>query len=140
MNKAAVSKALNKNLSLNQQSKVVVVGLGKTGFSVAKFLHKQGIKLAVTDSRAKPPLKDALLQEYPDTPVFTGGFDSAAFEVATHVLVSPGVSLHEPPIQKAIIDGAKLLSDIDLFASATDKPVIAITGSNGKSISIGAYT
>jgi len=133
MNKTDVSEALNKQLSLNQQSKVVVVGLGKTGFSVAKFLHKQGIKFAVIDSREKPPLKDALLQEYPDTPVFTGGFDSAAFEVATHVLVSPGVSLQEQSIQKAIIDGAKLLSDIDLFSSSTDKPVIAITGSNGKS-------
>jgi len=133
MNKAAISEALNQQLSLNKQSKVVIVGLGKTGFSVAKFLHKQGIQFAVVDSRDKPPLNDALLNEYPDTPVFTGGFDSAALEVATHVIVSPGVSLLEQSIQKTIGDGAKLLSDIDLFASATDKPVIAITGSNGKS-------
>ena len=133
MKKVAVSEALNKHLSLNQQAKVVVVGLGNTGFSVAKFLHKQGIKFAVIDSRDKPPLKDDLLKAYPDTPVFTGGFDSAAFEVATHVIVSPGVSLQEPSIQKAIIAGAKLVSDIDLFSCATDKSVIAITGSNGKS-------
>lgn len=133
MNTAAVSEALNKQLSLKQQSKVVIVGLGKTGFSVAKFLHKLDIKFAVIDSRDKPPLNDALLQEYPDTPVFTGGFDAAAFEVATHVIVSPGVSLQEQSIQKAIVGGAKLLSDIDLFSSAIDKPVIAITGSNGKS-------
>ena len=133
MNKSAISEALNQQLSLNKQSKVVIVGLGKTGFSVAKFLHKQGIQFAVVDSRDKPPLNDALLNEYPDTPVFTGGFDSAALEVATHVIVSPGVSLLEQSIQKTIGDGAKLLSDIDLFASATDKPVIAITGSNGKS-------
>ena len=72
-----------------------------------------------------------ILQEYPDTPVFSGGFDSAAFDVATHLLVSPGVSLREQSIQKAIVDGAKLISDIDLFSCATDKPVIAITGSNG---------
>jgi len=133
MNKAAISESLNNQLSLNQQSKLVIVGLGLTGFSVARFLHKHDIKFAVVDSRDKPPLKDALLQENPDTPVFTGGFDSAAFEVATHVLVSPGVSLQESSIQKAIIDGAKLVSDIDIFSSATDKPVIAITGSNGKS-------
>ena len=133
MKKSVISEALNQQLSLNKQSKVVIVGLGKTGFSVAKFLHKQGIQFAVVDSRDKPPLNDALLNEYPDTPVFTGGFDSAALEVATHVIVSPGVSLLEQSIQKTIGDGAKLLSDIDLFASATDKPVIAITGSNGKS-------
>jgi UDP-N-acetylmuramoylalanine--D-glutamate ligase len=133
MNKSAISEALNQQLSLNRQSKVVIVGLGKTGFSVAKFLHKQGIQFAVVDSRDKPPLNDALLHEYPDTPVFTGGFDVTAFEVATHVIVSPGVSLQEQSIHKAIVNGTKLLSDIDLFASATDKPVIAITGSNGKS-------
>jgi UDP-N-acetylmuramoylalanine--D-glutamate ligase len=133
MNKSAISEALNQQLSLNRQSKVVIVGLGKTGFSVAKFLHKQGIQFAVVDSRDKPPLNDALLHEYPDTPVFTGGFDVTAFEVATHVIVSPGVSLQEQSIHKAIVDGTQVLSDMDLFASATDKPVIAITGSNGKS-------
>ncbi|MCK5477410.1 MAG: UDP-N-acetylmuramoyl-L-alanine--D-glutamate ligase [Methylococcales bacterium] len=133
MDKEAVSESLNNHLSLNSQSKVVVVGLGETGFSVAKFLQQHEIKYAVIDSRDKPPLKDALLKEYPDTPVFTGGFDSAAFEVATHVVVSPGVSLQEYSIRNAIIAGAKLISDIDLFACATNQPVIAVTGSNGKS-------
>lgn len=133
MSKGAILESLNKQLSLNQDSKVVIVGLGETGFSVAKFLHQQGISFAVVDSRDKPPLNDALLHDYPDTPVFTGGFDKAAFEVATHLIVSPGVSLQEPSIQKAILSGTKLLSDIDLFACSTTKPVIAITGSNGKS-------
>jgi len=133
MNREIITEILSKQLSLNENSKVLVVGLGETGFSVAKFLHQQGIPFAVVDSRDKPPLNDAMLQDYPDTPVFTGGFDRAAFEVATHLIVSPGVSLQEDSLQKAILLGAKLLSDIDLFACATDKPVIAITGSNGKS-------
>ncbi|MCK5188878.1 MAG: UDP-N-acetylmuramoyl-L-alanine--D-glutamate ligase, partial [Methylococcales bacterium] len=106
MDKEAVSESLNNHLSLNSQSKVVVVGLGETGFSVAKFLQQHEIKYAVIDSRDKPPLKDALLKEYPDTPVFTGGFDSAAFDVATHVVVSPGVSLQEYSIRNAMIAGA----------------------------------
>lgn len=131
-NREAISESLQQ-LSLDKASKVLVVGLGKTGFSVAKFLHQQSIAFAVIDSRDKPPLKDALLQDYPDTPVFTGGFDEAAFNVATHLIVSPGVSLQEQSIKKAIFSGAKLLSDIDLFACAADKPVVAITGSNGKS-------
>ena len=133
MNREIITEILSKQLSLNENSKVLVVGLGETGFSVAKFLHQQGIPFAVVDSRDKPPLNDAMLQDYPDTPIFTGGFDRAAFEVATHLIVSPGVSLQEDSLQKAILLGAKLLSDIDLFACATDKPVIAITGSNGKS-------
>ena len=133
MNREIITETLRKQLSLNENSKVLVVGLGETGFSVAKFLHQQGIPFAVVDSRDKPPLNDAMLQDYPDTPIFTGGFDKTAFEVATHLIVSPGVSLQEDSIRKAILLGTKLLSDIDLFACATDKPVIAITGSNGKS-------
>ncbi len=133
MNKEAVLTSLKQQLSLNQDSRVLVVGLGKTGFSVARFLQKHDIKYAVVDSRDKPPLSEALLQAYPDTPVFTGGFDKAAFEVASHLIVSPGVSLQEKSIQSAIQANTKIISDIDLFACATDQPIIAITGSNGKS-------
>lgn len=133
MDKEVILKSLDNSLELNQNSKVLVVGLGETGFSVAKFLQNQGLKFAVVDSRDKPPLNDSLLLEYPDTPVFTGGFDKAAFKVATHLIVSPGVSLEEESIKKALFNGAKLVSDIDLFACANDKPVVAITGSNGKS-------
>lgn len=133
MNKDQVSESLNTQLSLNKDSRVLVVGLGKTGFSVATFLNGLCIPFAVIDSRDKPPLNDALLADYPDTPVFTGGFDEAAFNVATHLIVSPGVSLQEKSIQKALGLGAKLVSDIDLFACSTDKLIVAITGSNGKS-------
>ncbi len=133
MDNDVILTALENRLSLNQQAKVLVVGLGETGFSVAKFLHQFEIPFAVIDSRDKPPLNDALLQDYPDTPVFTGGFDAAAFEVATHLIVSPGVSLTERSVQKTLQAGARLISDIDLFACSTDKPIAAITGSNGKS-------
>jgi len=133
MDSDTVSRALDIQLSLNKESKILVVGLGETGFSVAKFLHRLSLPFAVIDSRDKPPLNDALLADYPDTPVFTGGFDKAAFDVATHLIVSPGVSLQEASINRALLKGAKLVSDIDLFACSTDKPIAAITGSNGKS-------
>ncbi len=133
MDNDAITKSLNDRLSLNQNSRVVVVGLGETGFSVAKFLNKLSIPFAVIDSRDKPPLNDALLEAYPDTPVFTGGFDKAAFDVATHLIVSPGVSLKEISIHNALFAGAKLVSDIDLFACSVNEPIVAITGSNGKS-------
>lgn len=133
MNNKEISISLNAQLSLDENSKILVVGLGETGFSVAKFLHQQNLSFAVVDSRNKPPFNDALLQDLPDTPVFTGKFDKAAFEVATHILVSPGISLQEKLIHKAVLSGTKLISDIDLFACSTGKPIIAITGSNGKS-------
>ncbi len=134
MDKAAIILLLKKNFALDLDiSKVLVVGLGNTGISVARYLQNLGINFAITDSRDKPPSIEVFLQEMPDVPVFTGGFDEAAFKVATHLVVSPGVSLNEKSIIRAITNGAKVVSDFDLFACSVDVPIVAITGSNGKS-------
>ncbi len=134
METAELLTRLEQKLGLQQQrAKVLIVGLGTTGLSVARFLKNLDIQFAMVDSRDKPPLIDQLADEMPDVAVFSGGFDSAAFEVATHLLVSPGVSLQQETIAKAIRSGLKVISDIDLFACAVDKPVIGVTGSNGKS-------
>lgn len=115
------------------EARVLIVGLGSTGYSAARFLQQTPIKFAVIDSRSHPPQIDTLREQMPDVPVFSGGFDQSAFDVATHLLISPGVSLNESVIHKAMQAGVTVISDIDLFACATDKPIIAITGSNGKS-------
>ena len=134
MDNAAILNSLKNNFALEPHSaKVLVVGLGNTGISVAHYLQKLGFNFAITDSRDRPPLLEEFFQVMPDTPVFTGGFDEAAFKVATHLVVSPGVSLTEKSIVKAIANGSKIVSDIDLFACSVDAPIIAITGSNGKS-------
>ncbi len=125
---------LQQKLALTQDNaKLLVVGLGSTGLSIARFLKNLGFQFAIVDSRDKPPQVNELAEEMPDVAVFSGGFDQAAFEVATHMVISPGVSLQEQTIQRAMQAGCQLVSDIDLFACATGKPVIAITGSNGKS-------
>jgi len=60
MTNLAILDSLKKNFALDPEcSKVLVVGLGHTGISVAHYLQKQGFKFAITDSRDKPPLKDA---------------------------------------------------------------------------------
>ena len=126
--------SLQQHFALNpQQSKILVVGLGITGISVARFLVAHGFQFAMIDSRNDPPLDKEFFQENPDIAVFTGGFDEAAFKVATHLIVSPGVSLQEKSIAKAIADGAKVVSDIDLLSCSVNVPIIGITGSNGKS-------
>ncbi|MGZ4994347.1 MAG: UDP-N-acetylmuramoyl-L-alanine--D-glutamate ligase [Methylobacter sp.] len=125
---------LKENFALDPETaKVLVVGLGDTGISVAHYLQGLNFNFAIIDSRHKPPMMNELFQQMPDTPVFTGGFDEAAFKVATHLVVSPGVSLNEQAIMKAIANGAKIVSDIDLFACSIDAPIVAISGSNGKS-------
>ncbi|NOX42205.1 MAG: UDP-N-acetylmuramoyl-L-alanine--D-glutamate ligase [Gammaproteobacteria bacterium] len=125
---------LNTSLKRDMaENRVLIVGLGKTGLSCARYLAKKGYSVAVTDSRVKPPELDTLSNEYPDIAVFTGGFDPDAFGVAEQIIISPGVSLDEPIISDAIKQGANVISDIELFSQYVNAPVIAITGSNGKS-------
>lgn len=133
LDKQVILEKFNQELGLNQDSKILIVGLGETGYSAARYLHHLGFQVAVVDSRYDPPLNDELLANYPDIPVFTGGFNQQTFSIATHLLVSPGVSLQQTLIQEALQGGVQLISDIDLFACATEKAIVAITGSNGKS-------
>lgn len=134
MEKNALFAALEDQFALRRQSaKVVIVGLGATGYSVARFLHRLEIDFAVIDSRTKPPLIDRLMTDIPDVPVFTGGFDQAAMNVATHLIVSPGIALNEEALVNAAPVGVRIISDIDLFNCAIHQPLVAITGSNGKS-------
>jgi UDP-N-acetylmuramoylalanine--D-glutamate ligase len=114
-------------------SRVLVVGLGKTGYSIARFLAERRIKFAVADSREKPPCLNELRETLPDAGVFLGGFQAAAFSAATHLIVSPGVPLDVPEIAAAARRGVPVLGDLDLFACVAKAPVVAITGANGKS-------
>ena len=111
----------------------MIVGLGKTGLSCARFLARRGLSIAVTDSRDNPPGLAALTQELPGVALFLGGFDDTAFVAADGIIVSPGVALQEPAIAAAIARGKPVLGDIELFARCVAAPVIAVTGSNGKS-------
>ncbi|MFZ4699540.1 MAG: UDP-N-acetylmuramoyl-L-alanine--D-glutamate ligase [Candidatus Methylumidiphilus sp.] len=120
-------------LGLDGSSRVLVVGLGSTGMSVARFLSNQGIKLAVVDSREKPPGLAGLREFLPDVAVFLGGFDPVAFERATHLVVNPGVALDTPMVRQAMLSGKPVFGDLDLFACVASAPIIGITGSNGKS-------
>lgn len=124
---------LNQHFSLNKTSNVLVVGLGITGLSVARYLHKLGFKFSVVDSRENPPNAEELKALSATVELTAGKFQSKDFEAATHLIVSPGISLQEPVIQAAVQQGAKIVGEVDLFACATDKPIIAITGANGKS-------
>jgi UDP-N-acetylmuramoylalanine--D-glutamate ligase len=126
-------QTLKKSFNLDASSKILIVGLGITGLSVARYLDGVALPYTIVDSRSNPPLMAEFLAQHPDAPLVTGGFDPAVFDEATHLIVSPGVSLSEPAIQKTLARGALSLSDIDLFSCSVTAPVVAITGSNGKS-------
>lgn len=117
----------------NQAKITVIAGLSQTGFSVALYLLKRGQAVAITDSREQPPALDKLRAMYPEVPVFTGAFEVSLLRDATELVVSPGISLDDPFIQQARYMGVPVIGDIELFAREANAPVIAVTGSNGKS-------
>jgi len=114
-------------------TKTLIVGLGKTGLSCARFLAARGMEIAVTDSRERPPNLQALRNEVPNAAVFVGGFSETALQHADQLVVSPGVSTNTPFVKQARSMGMPVLGDIELFARNVQSPVVAITGSNGKS-------
>ncbi len=114
-------------------SSAVIVGLGRTGLSCARYLHALGWKIAITDTRPQPPELAGLRQLDPRIPVSTGGLDTRLLDDAVCVVASPGVPLSAPFFIEARRRGLEIVGDIELFARAVDAPVVGITGTNGKS-------
>jgi len=125
--------AATMSTELHRDKVMTVVGLGKTGLSCARFLSVHGYPVTVMDSRSQPPGLAYLQTALPDIDVVLGEFDSALMSQASCLVVSPGVAISSPAIVEAIKQGVEVIGDIELFARYAQAPVIAITGSNGKS-------
>ena len=110
----------------------LIVGLGKTGLSVARHLSAQGVDFAVMDTRETPPSSDTLAEEFPDAPRYFGGFNADVMCAAKRLVVSPGIALATPEIEKARSLGIEVVGDVELFAREAKAPILAVTGSNGK--------
>lgn len=115
-----------------KNKKILVVGLGKSGLSVSFFLHRQSIAFDVADDREAPPGLIELNEKIPNVQSFKN-FDAALFCSYDILVLSPGLPLAMPAIQAAVASGVEVIGDIELFALVVNAPVIAVTGSNGKS-------
>ena len=111
--------------------KDLVVGLGATGLSIARYLKRNDANAIFFDSREEPPGLEELEELFPDAEVQLGK-DSVPKGIA-RVIASPGVSDSHPLLKKARKRKLEVVSDIELFAREAQKPFIAVTGSNGKS-------
>src|SRR6187431_1654486 len=120
-------------MTQQQRGRSIVVGLGRTGMSCARYLQSRGLSFAVTDSRAAPPEAAALDKLAPEAEVRFGGFDEALLDGASQIVASPGVSLKEPFLMSAAVRGIPIIGDIELFVREAQAPIAAITGTNGKS-------
>lgn len=114
-----------------QIANTVIVGLGKTGLSVARYLASQDRDFSVVDSRETPPNADDLARDYAGVESHYGSFNADWFAEADQLVVNPGIAIATPEIAKS---KAEIVGDIELFARevGSTKPIIAITGSNGK--------
>jgi len=124
------------NLMPNQathRTSYLIIGLGQTGLSCVRFLVKQGYTVAVMDTREQPPELATLQTEYPEVIIHVGGLDSHWLQQADVIVISPGVDPRLPEIVAAKEAGIELVGDIELFARYANAPIVAITGSNGKS-------
>jgi UDP-N-acetylmuramoylalanine--D-glutamate ligase len=113
---------------------VVVLGLGQTGLSLARWLARRGARVRVADTREAPPCAEALHQALPGVRVETGPFVASTFDGAEMIAISPGVAKDQPAIAAAVAAGATLVGDVELFARClpVGQKVLAITGTNGK--------
>jgi len=117
--------------------RAVIVGLGKTGVSAARFLLARGLAVAATDSREQPPCLAALTALPPAAAraltLRTGGFDAALLAGADLVVLSPGVAPQGPFFEALRAQRLPVVSDIELFGASATAPIAAVTGTNGKS-------
>lgn len=113
--------------------RVLVAGLGVTGLSCARFLARKGQSFMLMDSRAQPPGLEAFKAEFPNVPCHTGSWDGEVLNSVDEILLSPGIAKATPEFVAAAEQGVRIRGDIDLFAEHRKAPLVAITGSNGKS-------
>jgi UDP-N-acetylmuramoylalanine--D-glutamate ligase len=111
-------------------SKVVILGLGKTGLSCVNYFLRQGVVPMVLDTRATPPGRGELP---PEVELRCGELDVALLTQAELIVASPGIALATPALQAAAAAGVEIVGDIELFVREAKAPIVAITGSNGKS-------
>jgi UDP-N-acetylmuramoylalanine--D-glutamate ligase len=113
--------------------RVLVVGLGKSGVASALFLKARGARVTVSDTKSGDELRNEIpvLLDHGIT-VETGGHGDRTFRGQDLIVVSPGVPVDAPPLVQARSAGDRVIGEIELAAQFLPGPIVAITGSNGK--------
>lgn len=113
-----------------QGKKVVIIGLGLTGLSCVDFFIVRGVTPRVMDTRINPPGLDKLPE---NVERHVGDLNQQWLLDADLIVASPGIALAHPALSEAADAGVEIVGDIELFCRENQAPVVAITGSNGKS-------
>lgn len=118
---------------LLKHGSALVLGLGMSGYSVIRFLRKQGLTVRAMDSRMDAPNVHALETHFPEVSIKLGEFSARDLAQYSLIVISPGLNSSDPIFDVARSNAAEIIGDIELFIRFNKKPLIGITGSNGKS-------
>jgi len=127
MNKNTADKLFDFSIA------TLIVGMGGTGLSCARYLKKRNCPFAIADSRQAPAALESVKKEFETSRIITGEFDYEVFNNYKQIIISPGISVRSEIFTLLQAQGCLIIGDIELFTQVVEKPVIAITGSNGKS-------
>lgn len=122
---------MNSTIDFKDQN--VIVGLGQTGQSLARYYELQGQPYVIWDTREHPTHYEQFKKAFPNRPLYLGDLPSNALIKSKQLIISPGVPLTHPVIKQAQQEGVKISSDINIFLKSISSQVVGITGSNGKS-------
>lgn len=112
--------------------RIAVVGLGLSGLATVRFLLSKGVRPVLMDTRKQPAGLEQISPDKVDG-IYLGELDANRLAQMELIIVSPGLSIKHPALRFARLQGAEIIGDVELFARFNNKPVLAITGSNGKS-------
>ena len=127
-------KQLQQSVTTQLANKrIVILGIGITGLSCARFLHRYNIAFSVNDSRAMPISPGDFKHQFGSNTLVLGQWDQSLIAQADILIVSPGINTAELEISTAIAKNCDVIGDIELFCRLSDTPILAVTGSNGKS-------
>jgi UDP-N-acetylmuramoylalanine--D-glutamate ligase len=114
------------------QRSTLIVGLGKSGQSALRYLHAAGVTLEAADTRTTLDLA-TLRAHYPGLKITLGPLQPQQLCRFERIVLSPGLSRWHPAVEQAAAAGVEVVGDVELFARLVQAPVVAITGTNGKS-------
>lgn len=115
-----------------KDKKILVVGIARSGIAVAKFLVAKGSRVVLTDKKSLADLADTLQEVPKSVEIIAGQHPEMAAGAYDFLVVSPGVPLTIPPIQRAFELGIPVLSELELAYWYARSPIVAISGTNGK--------
>jgi len=116
-----------------KNKRIVVLGAGLTGMSCVRFLAKHQLYCHVNDNRENAVNTEEFKQSFPACELTLGQWNLASIDNADVLIVSPGIDLEKEQLLNNITSHCQVMGDVELFCQITDKPILAVTGSNGKS-------